>query len=109
MIDNNNNDDLMSSLIQKIDNQMENVKKSILNLPSTDFDLDLNFDMDFSPEIKLKPSNEKKDIINIENKVDNKVENKKEEEILKNKKEEENLEINKKVDGIDNNNNKNNE
>lgn len=108
MID-NNNDDLMSSLIQKIDNQMENVKKSILNLPSTDFDLDLNFDMDFSPEIKLKPSKEKKDIINIENKVDNKVENKKEEEILKNKKEEENLEINKKVDSIDNNNNKNNE
>ena len=108
MID-NNNDDLMSSLIQKIDNQMENVKKSILNLPSTDFDLDLNFDMDFSPEIKLKPPKEKKDIINIENKVDNKVENKKEEEILKNKKEEENLEINKKVDSIDNNNNKNNE
>ena len=112
MIDNNedniqlkNNDDEMFNLIKKLDNQFEeNKKKSILNLPSYDIDLDLNFDVDFKTEINLKPPEEKKDLIYIENKVENK-----KEEILKNQNIEENKKPDKKEEDININIKNNNE
>lgn len=78
----NNKEDKMSIPLKQLDFKLEEgKKKSKLNLPKSDFDLDLCFDVDFSPEIIIK--NKQKEIINTEEKI----ENKKEIEILKKEKE----------------------
>jgi hypothetical protein len=82
-----NNDDETFKLILKLDNQIQEVKKSILCLPDYNLDLDFGLDFDTNEEEK-KQNNEinfyvKKNFIITQKKFDNKKYNKKEENIRK--------------------------
>ena len=98
-----NNDDETFKLILKLDNQIQEVKKSILCLPDYNLDLDFGLDFDINEEEK-KQNNEIKTEKII---INNNIENKEEEEKLKNKKHQDNFELNEQNNDIINENNNN--
>ena len=98
-----NDDDETFKLILKLDNQIQEVKKSILCLPDYNLDLDFGLDFDTNEEEK-KQNNEIKTEKII---INNNIENKEEEEKLKNKKHQDNFELNEQNNDIINENNNN--